>query len=98
MRKEHLEDLSKDLDELDQLGVRINSTVVKVVKTNQKEDVGRAHAQRLAEARPRSARLRGDRAVPRGSERGSLILLANVLQTILHKVLSTAKVRIFRVL
>ncbi len=50
MRKEHLEDLSKDLDELDQLGVRINSTVVKVVKTNQKEDVGRAHAQRLPSA------------------------------------------------
>ncbi len=50
MRKEHLEDLSKDLDELDQLGVRINSTVVKVVKTNQKEDVGRAIAQRLPKA------------------------------------------------
>ncbi len=32
------------VDELDSLGVRINSTVVKVVKANQKEDVGRAIA------------------------------------------------------
>ncbi len=32
------------VDELDQLGVRINSTVVRVVKANQKEDVGRAIA------------------------------------------------------
>ncbi len=39
------------LDELDQLGVGINATVVKVVKTNQKEDVERAIA--LLKARKR---------------------------------------------
>ena len=34
------------VDELDQLGVRINSTVAPVVKANQKEDVGRAISSR----------------------------------------------------